>query len=509
MSRQFVDMTRIRIEGLLAAFPKLIGSDTKQHTYIETESVRYIYQPIDNLFLLLVTNRASNIVEDLETLRLLSKVVPDVAEVSTNISEDRIEEKCFELIFAFDEVITTGGYKEAITLQQIRSNLEMESHEERLHNMIKQSKVESARDQARAAASTIRENRRDSGMVGIGGGDGPSSAGFNGRMNDSVIESNINYGHDQMSSSSSGISHTTSSSSSRVVAPVAKGMSLMTSGGKNKSLEDALYKEDKLAPIVSNSTSMIQSSTIASQPLIQHPVMLLLSERISCRMTRDGTVESFNIKGSLTLTASDESAAKCCVQLSGSKSNLFTYTTRPEINKGVYESSNLLTLKDLSKGFPSGRPTGILKWTHSSSNEDLIPIKINCWPEEETRGQMTVSIEYSVEQNIELHDVRIRIPLGTADAPNIHNVDGSYKHLSRDGELLWEVALIDSKNPNGSLEFSISQKDSDAFFPIMVDFSSPQLFSNLEISGVKKSTEDVSIQYGIIKSLNADEYLIV
>lgn len=32
-----------------------------------------MYQPIESLFLLLITNKASNIVEDLETLRLLSK----------------------------------------------------------------------------------------------------------------------------------------------------------------------------------------------------------------------------------------------------------------------------------------------------------------------------------------------------------------------------------------------------------------------------------------------------
>lgn len=35
--------------------------------------MRYVYQPIENLFLLLLTNKASNIVEDLETLRMLSK----------------------------------------------------------------------------------------------------------------------------------------------------------------------------------------------------------------------------------------------------------------------------------------------------------------------------------------------------------------------------------------------------------------------------------------------------
>jgi coatomer subunit delta len=39
-------MSRIRIEGLLAAFPKLVGSG-KQHTYVETENVRYVYQPME------------------------------------------------------------------------------------------------------------------------------------------------------------------------------------------------------------------------------------------------------------------------------------------------------------------------------------------------------------------------------------------------------------------------------------------------------------------------------
>ena len=75
ISRQFVEMTRSRVEGLLASFPKLMGGSAKQHTFVETESVRYVYQPLEKLYVLLITTKASNILEDLETLRLFARVV--------------------------------------------------------------------------------------------------------------------------------------------------------------------------------------------------------------------------------------------------------------------------------------------------------------------------------------------------------------------------------------------------------------------------------------------------
>jgi len=83
MARQFIPITRLKLEEYMANFPKLIESGKhpsltlpgKQCTHIETESIRYVYLPIEKLYLILITNKNSNIIEDLEVIRQLHQVV--------------------------------------------------------------------------------------------------------------------------------------------------------------------------------------------------------------------------------------------------------------------------------------------------------------------------------------------------------------------------------------------------------------------------------------------------
>jgi len=62
LSRQFRPMPRSRVDGLLASFPKLIPANS-QHTTVETADVRFVYQPFEELYVLLTTNKGSNILQ--------------------------------------------------------------------------------------------------------------------------------------------------------------------------------------------------------------------------------------------------------------------------------------------------------------------------------------------------------------------------------------------------------------------------------------------------------------
>lgn len=124
-------MPRSRIEALLASFPKLADSGT-QHTTVEKDNVRFVYQPLDELYMVLITNRQSNILQDIDSLHLFAQVVTSTCK---NLDEREILRNAYELLSAFDELVTLG-YRENLTISQIKTFLEMESHEERIQEII-------------------------------------------------------------------------------------------------------------------------------------------------------------------------------------------------------------------------------------------------------------------------------------------------------------------------------------------------------------------------------------
>merc|ERR1712154_344015 len=93
---------------------------------------------MDALYLLLITNMQSNILEELSTLRMIAKLVP---EYCGGHDEETVSENAFNLLYALDEVVTPMGYKEAVSYKQIEDFVKMDSAEEKLSEIIQKSKI--------------------------------------------------------------------------------------------------------------------------------------------------------------------------------------------------------------------------------------------------------------------------------------------------------------------------------------------------------------------------------
>ncbi|RLN46336.1 hypothetical protein BBJ29_009387 [Phytophthora kernoviae] len=520
VARQFVEITRIRLEGLLAAFPKLLSSGSREHTFIDTESVRYVYQPLENFFVLIITNKTSNIVEDLHTIQVLAKLVPDIC---APLSEASIRDKQFELVFGFDELITAGGHSENINVQQIRVNMEMESHEEKLHNMILESKRAAAKDDMKRHTARIKEEQRERARLeraGLGG----SSSGFGSQNSFSSSFSNAfksprSGGSGNFSSPSSPPTSPSSYNRPEPVVSKTSGMKLGSSsssagmglgGGKtSKSFMDAMAAEDGLKeiPPMSAAVETVQQPQVAAA--VSHdPIGAVVEEKITVVLTRDGALEQLEVKGSLYVSVNDPSAGCCRLKLRTSGAEGISFQTHPKVDKRLYDSESVLALRDSSKPFPTSR-VAFLRWSLKTQDESMLPLNITCWPEEEGNGKMNVSVEYSLDRDVVLDNVNVVIPLGGPDAPSVANVDGQYQHNSAEGSLLWHQDQISSANNSGTMEFTVRGNNIDSFFPISVSFFSRNVYSDVEVEAVQKVEDGSPIAFGFEKLLSTDSYQIV
>ncbi|MES1916515.1 MAG: hypothetical protein MHM6MM_008321, partial [Cercozoa sp. M6MM] len=158
LSRQFVSLSKARIDEILGAFPKLVAAQGTKGTVLEAASVRYVYQRLGELFVVLVTSvRGSNIVEDLDTLRLVAKLVPRFCEGTTAAD---VVLRQFELLFALDEVAALG-HSEHTTLRQVCAFADMESQEEKLQDIVRVSREKEAQELMRRRAAEITQKKKE------------------------------------------------------------------------------------------------------------------------------------------------------------------------------------------------------------------------------------------------------------------------------------------------------------------------------------------------------------
>ena len=487
LSRQFTDITRIRIEGLLSAFPKLLSASTsKQYTVVETQSVRYVYQPIEELFLVVVTTKSSNIVEDLATLRLMGRLIP---EYSPTISEESLTNKAFEILFAFDEVVTCG-YRENVTVEQVISIMEMHSHEEEMALEEKRKAEADALRHAKNKAKELSAKRRENVLGGEGGG----SSGF----------SAPSFMHDRSDSNASapaarGFSDTAEEIAPKKATPSLGGMSL----GKQRK-GDAAAKVMQESGYTAPASDAVASSSGAAQPATNEPFNIRVEEKFSATLNRDGGASSVDVRGDLFVNVADGSLGPVKIVL-GRINEAFNFKSHPNINKPLFTSDRVLVSKD-AKPYPLQQSLGILRWRLQTVGAIKLPISVNCWPSESS-----VSVEFELENpELSLKNVVITIPTGGA-FPDVESVScGNFTHDSSKGLLHWQIPSVDrGSNDSGTLDVNLNQAvPPTAFFPTRVQFVAASSVSGVVCQTVTTLAEGTPVQCGISYTCEADEYVV-
>lgn len=304
----------------MTAFSKLITKD-KQHTFIETDSVRYVYQALmDKLYCVLITTKTSNILEDLETLRLFVRVINEYTTTGKNTSDEQaILDNAFTLLFAFDEIVALG-YRENVNMSQVRTFIEMDSHEERVFEAVRKTQERDAKQKMREKAKELSkmqrtqqvERLRGGGMGSSGGGGGSSYSGISSSDNASSYTSGSGKFDNGTSRISAPINSSSSQNSSFNAKPKGPSKALKL-GSKNQSHLFAPPPEEQLNNELKQESKNMQPSSTSSggnSSVSAESVQITVEERLNVEISRDGAVRTSELTGAVLILIKDESLCK-------------------------------------------------------------------------------------------------------------------------------------------------------------------------------------------------------
>ncbi|RMD40713.1 hypothetical protein DV735_g4389, partial [Chaetothyriales sp. CBS 134920] len=499
LSRQFREMNRSRVEALLASFPKLADSGT-QHTTVEQDNVRFVYQPIDELYMVLITNRQSNILQDIDSLHLFAQVVTSICK---KLDEREILRNAFELLSAFDELITMG-YRENLTMNQIRTFLEMESHEERIQEIIARNKELEASEERKRRAKQLEMQRKEAARsAGYGRGLPPKMPQY--PTYTPPARPAVNDSYDAYEAEKN-------KTFNKPLASRGKGMQL---GKKSKTTD--IYDKVKadLGPAyVEESAPPAQPVTTAapvasSRPSLDsaHPVHVLVAEQMSAKLSREGALKSFEVKGDLQLKITDTALTKLSLSLDANEGPLKAqFRTHPNVDKNLFASSKVIQLKDTSKRFPINNAIGVLRWraTAPADTADVLPITFTVWVNKAS-DSYTVTIEYELSSTSSpLNNVVVAIPY--LNEPTVLSPDSDYQ--LRADTLEWSIGTVDESNASGSLEFEATTDDDSEFFPMNVKFDLVNPFVAVDVTSATLLEQDAEVEFEKTVRSTSDGFLI-
>ena len=182
-ARQFFSITRMDLEEYIVQFSRGVDA-CKEITHFESDKVRYIFIPVESLYLILITTKNSNIIEDTEILKIIYRLIQDLCG---QINSESIVKNAFEIMLGIDDIVTLG-YRNSVTLGQIKQYLQMESIEEQEFKRKKREQEEKVKKELAEKGREFDKQRREKKF----NNDAISSATFNFQEDNNVEKENAN-----------------------------------------------------------------------------------------------------------------------------------------------------------------------------------------------------------------------------------------------------------------------------------------------------------------------------
>lgn len=435
------------------------------------------------------------------------------------------------------------GYRESVGLVQVRSVLEMESHEEKIQEIIARNKEAEAKEELKRRAKQLEMQRREQ-QRRAASGLGPSSSSGQGGTSYGGGSS----GYAPISQRFDAPERTTASSSP---APSALRQATFKSGGgmklgskktKQAELLDALGGELASEPLLaghgeemsapptpaiqaSHSTASVKGASAnvrGSIPEVEaESINIIIRETLSLSLLRDGGVQSMELKGDMNLNITDPSLGRIRLFLSPPSPNALgngvQYKQHPNVAKfsGAANEKKVIALKDSSKSFPIGQSLAVLKWRYVGTDESNVPLSINCWPTPGNDGTCEVSIEYELEhESLTLYDVVISIPLPAGSYPTVSSHSGSWSLNPTEHALDWTIPQIcsdeDEDTKSGSMMFTVGGDDAEVFFPVNVAFVAEGSMAGVDVAQVVNlAEEEREEEVSVDRIVSVEEFVVV
>jgi len=444
--------------------------------------------------MVLITNRQSNILQDIDSLHLFAQVVNSICK---KLDEREIVRNAFELLSAFDELVTMG-YRENLTMSQIKTFLEMESHEERIQEIIARNKELEASEERKRKAKQLEMQRKEAARAGAygrgaGGPKIPQYPTYTPPPQPTVSDSTYDSYQAEKNKTFS-----------KPLASRGKGMQL---GKKSKSdiydkvKADLPEPEAVLTPASAVPVTATTTNRTSFETPITSPVDVTIVESISAKLNREGSLKSFEVKGDLQLKISDPALTKLNLSLLANEGPLNAqFKAHPNLDRNLFQTQKLIQLKDTSKRFPTNASTAVLRWrvTAPADTPDVLPIAFTVWTNKSTDDTYTVTIEYQLNDAYAdsaepvINGVTLTIPYATSE-PTVSSYDAIYSVTGDSVE--WTLGSIDASNSSGSFEFEAQAEDESEFFPMQVRFEMVKPYVEVDVLSAKLLDEGEEVDF--------------